>query len=31
MIQGSQTDRELQEDLDGQEHTGLDEVWLQTP
>ena len=30
MIQGSQTDRELQEDLDGQEHTGLDEVWLQT-
>jgi len=30
MIQGSQTDRELQEDMEGQEHTGLDEVWLQT-
>ena len=29
MIQGSQTDRELQSD-DGQEHTGLDAVWLQT-
>lgn len=29
MIQGSQTDRELQQDPD-QEHTGLDEVWLQT-
>lgn len=29
MIQGSQTDRELQYDPD-QEHTGLDEVWLQT-
>lgn len=30
MIQGSQTDRELQEDLSEQEHTGLDNVWLQT-
>ena len=30
MIQGSLTDRELQEDLEGQEHTGLDEVWPQT-
>ncbi|MFW1767995.1 PhoH family protein, partial [Acinetobacter bereziniae] len=30
MIQGSQTDRELQEDLSDHEHTGLDEVWLQT-
>ncbi|MEJ2899398.1 PhoH family protein [Acinetobacter sp. ANC 4169] len=29
MIQGSQTDRELQIDPH-QEHTGLDEVWLQT-
>ncbi|MIP96594.1 PhoH family protein, partial [Salmonella enterica subsp. enterica] len=29
MIQGSQTDRELQQDLDDQEHTGLDNVWLQ--
>ena len=29
MIQGNQTDRELQSD-DGQEHTGLDAVWLQT-
>ena len=29
MIQGSQTDRELQIDPD-QQHTGLDEVWLQT-
>ena len=29
MIQGSQTDRELQMDSD-QEHTGLDDVWLQT-
>ena len=29
MIQGSQTDIELQSDPD-QEHTGLDEVWLQT-
>lgn len=29
MIQGSQTDHELQDDPD-QEHTGLDEVWLQT-
>ena len=30
MIQGSQTDRELQEDFEDQEHTGLDAVWLQT-
>ena len=30
MIQGSQTDRELQDDLSGHEDTGLDEVWLQT-
>jgi phosphate starvation-inducible protein PhoH and related proteins len=30
MIQGSQTDRELQEDFSEQEHTGLDHVWLQT-
>ncbi|EIC12542.1 phosphate starvation-inducible protein, partial [Kingella kingae PYKK081] len=30
MIQGSQTDRELQDDLHDQEHTGLDNVWLQT-
>lgn len=30
MIQGSQTDRELQENLEEQEHTGLDNVWLQT-
>lgn len=31
MIQGSQTDRELQEiDFEEQEHTGLDAVWLQT-
>ena len=29
MIQGSQTDRELQTDLD-QEHTGLEDVYLQT-
>ncbi|AMW79859.1 ATP-binding protein [Acinetobacter sp. TGL-Y2] len=29
MIQGSQTDRELQTDPD-QEHTGLEDVWLQT-
>ena len=29
MIQGSQTDRELLSDPD-QQHTGLDEVWLQT-
>ena len=29
MIQGSQTDHELQLDPE-QEHTGLDEVWLQT-
>ncbi len=29
MIQGSQTDRELQMDPD-QEHTGLEDVWLQT-
>ena len=29
MIQGSQTDRELQIDEE-QEHTGLDAVWLQT-
>ena len=30
MIQGSQTDHELQDDLSDNEHTGLDEVWLQT-
>jgi phosphate starvation-inducible protein PhoH and related proteins len=30
MIQGSQTDRELQEDFEDQEHSGLDAVWLQT-
>lgn len=30
MIQGSQTDRELDIDAD-QEHTGLDDIWLQTP
>ncbi|WP_151790680.1 PhoH family protein [Acinetobacter soli] len=30
MIQGSQTDRELMDDAN-QEHTGLDNVWLQTP
>ncbi len=30
MIQGSQTDRELMDDSE-QEHTGLDNVWLQTP
>ncbi len=30
LIQSSQTDRELQQDLTQQEHTGLDEVWLQT-
>lgn len=30
MIQGSQTDRELQDDLSDNEHTGLDDVWLQT-
>ena len=30
MIQGSQTDRELQEDTDSQEHTGLEDVYLQT-
>ena len=29
MIQGSQTDREFLDDSD-QEHTGLDNVWLQT-
>ncbi|WP_092748421.1 PhoH family protein [Acinetobacter boissieri] len=29
MIQGSQTDQDLMND-DGQEHTGLDDVWLQT-
>lgn len=31
MIQGSQTDRELQEDLSDNEHTGLEAIWLQTP
>ncbi len=30
MIQGSQTDRELQEDLSENEHTGLEDVYLQT-
>ncbi|WOE31310.1 MULTISPECIES: PhoH family protein [unclassified Acinetobacter] len=30
IIQGSQTDRDFQEDCSDQEHTGLDEVWLQT-
>ncbi|NHB57978.1 PhoH family protein [Acinetobacter shaoyimingii] len=30
MIQGSQTDRELQEDFSDNEHSGLDDVWLQT-
>ncbi|MCG2574046.1 PhoH family protein [Acinetobacter sp. ME22] len=29
MIQGSQTERDLMDD-EGQEHTGLDSVWLQT-
>ena len=30
LIQGSQTDREIQEDLSDNEHTGLNDVWLQT-
>ena len=30
MIQGSQTDREFQEDFSDNDHSGLDEVWLQT-
>ncbi len=31
MIQGSQTDQELQADLSDNEHTGLEAIWLQTP